>query len=198
MLLRHGTSYNWKCWICITAIFGYPGDRGALHAPASNGVTHMSVRISEKYRFKALVSEKLSRDATDFDIKSAWSDIAIEWHALANRTGPDAGRDRLLEYNWEPWEAAAVGEPLSATPSGSTPRYFPASVIDRTPASAFPDALLSGETRPRSNERLLFAYSECENYQSGHRQIIALIYQAARAEFFDDYRIVISQSSAAK
>jgi hypothetical protein len=57
---------------------------------------------------------------------------------------------------------------------------------------------LRGETDPRSSVRLLLAHSERENQQSGHRQMIALIYQAARAEFFDDYRIVISQSSAAE
>jgi hypothetical protein len=43
------------------------------------------MKISEKYRAKALACEKLGRDARDFDIQSAWAEIAIEWHALANR-----------------------------------------------------------------------------------------------------------------
>jgi hypothetical protein len=59
----------------------------------------MSVKISEKYRFKALVSEKLSRDAIDFDIKSAWSDIAIEWHTLASRTAEHPNQDCGIEYS---------------------------------------------------------------------------------------------------
>jgi hypothetical protein len=42
----------------------------------------MSIKISEKYRFKALVCEKLARDATNSDIRTAWSDIAIEWPRL--------------------------------------------------------------------------------------------------------------------
>lgn len=59
----------------------------------------MSIKISEKYRFKALISEKLARDATDSGIKTAWSDIAIEWHTLASRTALDADQDRELEYS---------------------------------------------------------------------------------------------------
>ena len=34
---------------------------------------------------KALACEKLSKAAKDYDIKCAWSDIAIEWHYLASR-----------------------------------------------------------------------------------------------------------------
>jgi hypothetical protein len=59
----------------------------------------MSVKISDKYRFKALVSEKLSRDAADFDIKGAWSDIAVEWHTLANRTAELPIQNRKIEYS---------------------------------------------------------------------------------------------------
>ncbi len=43
------------------------------------------MNISEKYRLKALACEKLGREATDPAIKLAWAEIAIEWHALANR-----------------------------------------------------------------------------------------------------------------
>jgi hypothetical protein len=70
-----------------------------LHAPASNGAIGMTIKISEKYRIQALVSEKLSRDATDFDIKRAWSDIAIEWHTLACRTAEHPSQDCEIEYN---------------------------------------------------------------------------------------------------
>jgi hypothetical protein len=59
----------------------------------------MRMRISERYRSKALICEKLSRDAINFDIKSAWSDIAIEWDTLASRTALDAVQDRELEYS---------------------------------------------------------------------------------------------------
>jgi hypothetical protein len=43
------------------------------------------INLSEKYRLKALACEKLGRDATDSDTRSAWAEIAIEWHALASR-----------------------------------------------------------------------------------------------------------------
>jgi hypothetical protein len=59
----------------------------------------MSIKISEKYRSKALVCEKLGRDAKDYDIKCAWADIAIEWHCLASRTELDSSHDRELEYS---------------------------------------------------------------------------------------------------
>ena len=41
--------------------------------------------IPEKYRLKALNCENLAREASDPAIKFAWAEIAIEWHALANR-----------------------------------------------------------------------------------------------------------------
>jgi hypothetical protein len=57
------------------------------------------MRISEKYRSKALICEKLAQQAANFDIKSAWSDIAIEWHTLASRGAQDASQDRELKYS---------------------------------------------------------------------------------------------------
>jgi hypothetical protein len=42
---------------------------------------------AETYRLRALISERLARDATDKAIKLAWTDIGIEWHALANIAG---------------------------------------------------------------------------------------------------------------
>jgi hypothetical protein len=53
------------------------------------------MRISEKYRQKALACEKLARDVPNKDFKEAW--IAIEWHALATRMARDFEKDRELE-----------------------------------------------------------------------------------------------------
>lgn len=54
------------------------------------------MKISEKYRSKALDCEKLSRTATDYDVKRAWADIAIEWHTLASRVADINGNDQEL------------------------------------------------------------------------------------------------------
>jgi hypothetical protein len=43
------------------------------------------VNLSEKYRLKALACEKAARDAIEPVLKVGWAEIAIEWHALANR-----------------------------------------------------------------------------------------------------------------
>lgn len=51
------------------------------------------MKISEKYRRKALDCEKQGRDAKDNNIRCAWSDIAIEWHFLANQTAEDVSQD---------------------------------------------------------------------------------------------------------
>ena len=56
------------------------------------------MKISEKYRIKALDCEMRGRDAKDYDIKCAWTDVAIEWHCLASRTGQDSSVDRELEH----------------------------------------------------------------------------------------------------
>ena len=48
------------------------------------------IDLSEQYRLKALACEKLGRDATDSDTRSAWTEIAIEWHALASRVALEA------------------------------------------------------------------------------------------------------------
>lgn len=44
---------------------------------------------SETYRLKALACERFSRDATDPAVKAAWTEVAIEWHALSNRTAQE-------------------------------------------------------------------------------------------------------------
>jgi hypothetical protein len=55
------------------------------------------MKISEKYRLKALACEKLGREGSNDDFKSAWAEIAIEWHALANRRAQEVGQDCDLE-----------------------------------------------------------------------------------------------------
>jgi len=54
------------------------------------------MKVSERYRAKALDCEQRGHDAEDHDIKRAWSDIAIEWHCLSNRTAQETGSDREL------------------------------------------------------------------------------------------------------
>jgi hypothetical protein len=56
------------------------------------------MKISEKYRAKALDCEQRVRDATDYYIKCAWGEVAIEWHCLSNRTGQESGLDYELEF----------------------------------------------------------------------------------------------------
>jgi hypothetical protein len=56
----------------------------------------MAKAPSEIYRAKAILAEKLSRESGNYDFKCAWSDIAIEWHALANRVAA-AATERDLE-----------------------------------------------------------------------------------------------------
>jgi len=50
------------------------------------------INISERYRSKALASEAFARNATDSATREAWTEIAIEWHALANRVSEEAGQ----------------------------------------------------------------------------------------------------------
>jgi len=50
------------------------------------------INVSERYRVKALASEVFARDATDPAIRDAWTEIAIEWHALANRVSQESGQ----------------------------------------------------------------------------------------------------------
>jgi hypothetical protein len=54
------------------------------------------IKLSEKYRLKALASEQLSRDAPNPAIKAAWAEIAIEWHALANRIAQEIKDQELI------------------------------------------------------------------------------------------------------
>jgi hypothetical protein len=55
------------------------------------------IDIPEKYRLKAIASERSAKDATDSATRSAWEEIAIEWHALANRAGRESTKVRGAE-----------------------------------------------------------------------------------------------------
>ena len=54
------------------------------------------MKVSERYRLKALDCEKRGRDAKDYDIKCAWADVAIEWHSLSNRVADLDSEDHEL------------------------------------------------------------------------------------------------------
>jgi hypothetical protein len=53
--------------------------------------------ISERYRLKALASERFARDAPDSATRDAWVEIGIEWHALACRAAEMAVYDHRLK-----------------------------------------------------------------------------------------------------
>ena len=56
---------------------------------------HPMIDLSERYRRKALACEHASKDATEPALKAAWSEIAMEWHALAYRVARVTGADDL-------------------------------------------------------------------------------------------------------
>ena len=49
------------------------------------------INSADKYRHKAFACEKLGREACDAEIRAAWVEIAIEWHALASRIEREFG-----------------------------------------------------------------------------------------------------------
>jgi hypothetical protein len=57
------------------------------------------MKVSEKYRLKALACEKLGQEAQDAIIKRAWAEIAIEWHTLASRVA-EAGQDHDIAVSY--------------------------------------------------------------------------------------------------
>jgi hypothetical protein len=75
-------------------VWAVTGDRECRVLPPIMEQWHMN-NVSEKYRLKALACEKLGRDATDSDTRSAWAEIAIEWHALASRMTLESSRQEL-------------------------------------------------------------------------------------------------------
>ena len=54
------------------------------------------MKISEKYRAKALDCEQRVRDAADYDIKCAWGEVAMEWHCLSSRAAQEFSSDHEL------------------------------------------------------------------------------------------------------
>jgi hypothetical protein len=52
------------------------------------------IAISQRYRLKALACEQFSLDAADRAIKTAWTEIAIEWHTLSNRAAQQYDKDQ--------------------------------------------------------------------------------------------------------
>jgi hypothetical protein len=54
-------------------------------------------QLSLKYRIKALSAEEAAKVAPDAATKVAWTEIAIEWHALATKTA--VGLERDLEIS---------------------------------------------------------------------------------------------------
>jgi hypothetical protein len=55
------------------------------------------MKISEKFRSKALACEKLAREVPNYDFKCAWQEIAIEWHALACRRAQEVSQNHELK-----------------------------------------------------------------------------------------------------
>jgi hypothetical protein len=49
--------------------------------------------LSAKYRAKALAVEESAKIAPDQATKIAWTEIAIEWHALATKTAVGFAED---------------------------------------------------------------------------------------------------------
>jgi hypothetical protein len=57
----------------------------------------MPAKLSEKYRVKALAAEECAKTAPDPATKVAWTEIAIEWHALATKTAVGFAEDLLIK-----------------------------------------------------------------------------------------------------
>jgi hypothetical protein len=55
------------------------------------------MKIFEKYRAKALASEELAKEVRDYELRRAWAEIAIEWHALAVRREQEISQDHKVE-----------------------------------------------------------------------------------------------------
>jgi hypothetical protein len=53
------------------------------------------IDVSARYRLKALTCEQNAKDATEPVLRQEWTEVAIEWHALANRAVQHAALTRL-------------------------------------------------------------------------------------------------------
>jgi hypothetical protein len=45
----------------------------------------------QQFRYRAMCIEERARRASDPLLKQEWTDVAMEWHALANRAGKLSG-----------------------------------------------------------------------------------------------------------
>jgi hypothetical protein len=73
---KTGTHHNLKYWSSITATFGQLPVTESVVLPPLSGT--MIMKISEKYRSKALACEKLAQEVLNYDFRCAWTEIAIE------------------------------------------------------------------------------------------------------------------------
>jgi hypothetical protein len=68
-------------------------DRDQAHLPVTASfdipATSGMYNVAERYRLKALASERFSQAATDPTVRTAWVEIAIEWHTLSNRAAQE-------------------------------------------------------------------------------------------------------------
>jgi hypothetical protein len=51
----------------------------------------MQMPTSQQFRYRAMCIEERARRTSDPVVKQEWTDIAMEWHALANRLGTLSG-----------------------------------------------------------------------------------------------------------
>jgi hypothetical protein len=100
---KSGTERNFKGCSHITAIFRQlPVTESPMLPPVVERFMDkffVARRVSHEYRLKALVCEKLARDAGSSELKAGWSEMAIEWHALASRIAQEVRLDDELELS---------------------------------------------------------------------------------------------------
>jgi hypothetical protein len=63
-------------------------------------------KLSAQYRVKALAAEECAKTAPNPETKVAWTEIAIEWHALATKTAVGFADDIQIGWTGPPQLAA--------------------------------------------------------------------------------------------
>ena len=86
---KSGTNHNSKYWSNIAAPFGQLSVTESVVLPPNSGATQCTKIGAISSKGAGL--RTLSRESSDQATKAAWAEIAIEWHALANRIAQDAG-----------------------------------------------------------------------------------------------------------
>lgn len=66
------------------------------------------MNVSQLCRVKATMCERCAHDASDPDIKLAWTEVAIEWHALAARM--TSGQIRIAQRPLFHWAHRLMGK----------------------------------------------------------------------------------------